>query len=120
MSYLVLMISNQLKKKSKQKLKLKWVYSVLGGKPLKKNKMKLEQYSKYKETGVDFLGKVPADWNVNRLKFLLSALQSGKRELEEEIPFENGAFSLGGEHINWNGTLKLDNVRLVSKEFYDT
>jgi len=81
--------------------------------------MKLKQYQKYKESNIDFIGKTPNDWNVYRLKFLLSALESGKREPEEETPFENGAFSLGGEHINWDGTLKLDNVRLVSEEFYN-
>jgi type I restriction enzyme, S subunit len=82
--------------------------------------MKFKQYQKYKESNVDFLSKVPVEWNVYRLKFLISALESGKREPEEETPFENGAFSLGGEHVNWDGTLKLDNVRLVSEEFYNS
>jgi type I restriction enzyme S subunit len=82
--------------------------------------IKLKQYLKYKDSKVDFLGNIPKDWNVYRLKFLLSALESGKREPEEETPFENGAFSLGGEHVNWDGTLKLDNLRLVSEEFYNS
>jgi len=82
--------------------------------------MKLKQYPKYKESNIDFLNNIPIDWSVYRLKFLISALESGKREPEEETPFENGAFSLGGEHVNWDGTLKLDNVRLVSEGFYDS
>lgn len=82
--------------------------------------MKLKQYLRYKNSNVDFIGEIPETWETYRLKFLLSALESGKRELEEETPFENGAFSLGGEHVNWDGTLKLNNLRLVSEEFYNS
>jgi len=82
--------------------------------------MKLKQYPKYKDSGVQWIGEIPDEWKIYKLKFLLSSLQSGKRESDETAPVEEGAFSLGGEHVNWNGTLNLDHVRLLSDEYYNS
>jgi type I restriction enzyme, S subunit len=82
--------------------------------------MKLKQYPKYRDSGVQWIGDIPEKWEVYKLKFLLSSLQSGKRESDETAPVDEGAFSLGGEHVNWNGTLNLDHVRLLSNEYYNS
>jgi type I restriction enzyme, S subunit len=81
--------------------------------------MKFKPYPYYKDSGVQWITEIPKDWDVYKLKFLLSTLQSGKRESDETAPLDDGAFSIGGEHITWEGTLKLDNVRLLSYEFYN-
>jgi len=80
--------------------------------------MKLKPYQKYKDSGVQWIGEIPEEWRVHKLKFMLSALESGSRENDESAPIDKGAFSVGGEHINWDGTLKLDNERFVSFEYY--
>ena len=80
--------------------------------------MKLKPYSKYKDSEVQWIGEIPEEWKFHKLKFMLSSLESGSRENDESAPLDKGAFSIGGEHINWNGTLKLDHERFVSFEYY--
>jgi type I restriction enzyme, S subunit len=76
------------------------------------------QKTKFKDSGVQWIGQIPEGWEVYKLKYLLSTLESGKRESDDQAPLSQGAFSLGGEHINWDGTLKLDNERFLSYDFY--
>jgi len=82
--------------------------------------MKLKQYPKYKDSGVQWIGEIPEGWVVNRLKFLLSSLESGSREIGGGSQLDEGVFSLGGEHINWDGTLNLENTKLISEEYYNS
>jgi restriction endonuclease S subunit len=69
---------------------------------------------------VQWIGKIPQDWEVHKLKFLLSSLESGTRETGGGSQLDVGVFSLGGEHINWNGTLNLENLKYVSEEYYSS
>ncbi len=82
--------------------------------------MKLKPYPKYKESGIQWIGKVPENWQIDRLKFLLSTIESGGREEGGGANLEKGAFSLGGEHVNWDGTLNLENERFISEEYYNS
>ena len=84
------------------------------------NRMKLKPYPKYKDSGIQWIGKIPEGWEVNRLKFLLSSLESGSRETGGGSQLDEGVFSLGGEHINWDGTLNLENTKLISEEYYNS
>jgi len=81
--------------------------------------MKLKPYSEYKDSGIQWIGRIPEGWEVHRLKFLLSSLESGSRETGGGNQLDEGIFSLGGEHINWNGTLNLENPKLISEEYYN-
>lgn len=81
---------------------------------------KLKPYPKYKDSGIQWIGKIPEGWEVNRLKFLLSSLESGSRETGGGSQLDEGVFSLGGEHINWDGTLNLENTKLISEEYYNS
>jgi len=80
--------------------------------------MKFNPYPKYKDSGIQWIGEIPEGWKVHRLKFLLSSLESGSRETGGGSQLDEGIFSLGGEHINWDGTLNLDNPKLISEEYY--
>ena len=82
--------------------------------------MKLKPYLKYKDPGIKWIGEIPEDWEVHRLKFLLSSLESGSRETGGGNQLDEGIFSLGGEHINWDGTLNLENSKLISEEYYNS
>jgi len=81
--------------------------------------MKYKSYPEYKETEIECIAEIPKNWVLIKLKYILSTLQSGKRE-NLEIKDNDAAFSIGGEHLNNNGTLKLNKVRLISKEFYNS
>lgn len=50
------------------------------------------------------------------MKYLIDSIESGKRNDENN---NNEVFSLGGEHINWNGSLNLTNERYISNDFYN-
>jgi len=82
--------------------------------------MKFKLYPRYKDSGIKWIGEIPAEWDVYRLKFLLSTLQSGSRETGGGSQLDEGVFSLGGEHINWDGTLNLENTKLISEEYYNS
>lgn len=79
---------------------------------------KYKRYERYKDSGVEWIGEIPEHWEVSRLKWLLKSLESGKREIDESNDFNNEVLSIGGEHIGWQGELKLNNCRYISFEFY--
>lgn len=56
--------------------------------------------------------------NPIRLKWLLDALESGRREVSDVDTFEGEALSIGGEHIGWHGEWFLGNPRYVSHAFF--
>ena len=82
--------------------------------------MKLKPYPECKDSGIKWIGEIPEGWEIHRLKFLLSSLESGSRETGGGSQLDEGVFSLGGEHINWNGTLNLENPKLISEKYYNT
>jgi len=67
---------------------------------------------------VTILPTLPRTWDSVRLKWLLDSLESGRREVSDTDAFEDGALSIGGEHIGWQGQWLLDNPRYVSREFF--
>jgi len=81
---------------------------------------KYKPYTRYKDSGIEWIGEIPKEWEVHRLKFLLSSLESGSRETGGGNQLDKGIFSLGGEHINWDGTLNLENPKLISEEYYNS
>jgi type I restriction enzyme S subunit len=76
------------------------------------------RYGSYKDSGIEWLGEVPEHWEVNRLKFLISELESGNRETGGGNQLDDGVFSIGGEHIGWDGKLFFDSPKFISEDFY--
>ena len=56
----------------------------------------LNEVKKFKETGIEWIGKVPQNWEIRRLKYVTKSIQTGSTPKSEnaEIHFE------GGE-VNW-------------------
>jgi type I restriction enzyme S subunit len=59
-------------------------------------------------------------WRTVRLKWLLTALESGRRKISDNDNSEGGVLSIGGEHIGWQGEWLLDSPRYISREFFET
>lgn len=78
--------------------------------------MDLVKYPEYKDSGAEVIDDIPKSWETHNMKFLIESIESGKRE---DVIDKKYAFSIGGEHINWNGSLNLKNERYVSKDFYN-
>lgn len=68
----------------------------------------------YKDSGIVWIGKIPEDWKLSRLKFVLrSPIESGKRPNESE----GKILSVGGEHIQ-NGNFDLSHPMYVTESTY--
>lgn len=68
----------------------------------------------YKDSGLEWIGKIPEDWNLSRLKFVLRCpIETGKRPNEPE----GTILSIGGEHIQ-NGCFDLSHPMYVSETTY--
>ena len=55
-----------------------------------------------------------------RLKWVLEAIESGRRETDYDGDNLEGILSIGGEHVGWHGEWLLENPRYISREFFDT
>lgn len=72
-----------------------------------------------KQINIAWIGEIPEDWEVRKLKFALSKIESGGRDSGGGQDLKNGIFSIGGEHIGRNGELLLSNQRYISFEYYE-
>ena len=79
------------------------------------NKQKNKSYPAYRDSGVEWLGKIPEHWRATRLKYRIELIESGKRDLVEY----SDILSIGGEHIGTNYRLNLKNLKYVSEDFYN-
>ena len=77
--------------------------------------MTRKSYSKYKDSGIKQLGRIPSCWKITRFKYGIDLIESGKRNLVEY----SNILSIGGEHIGTNHQLYLKNLKYVSEDFYN-
>jgi type I restriction enzyme S subunit len=78
----------------------------------------MEPYPEYKDSGIEWIGEIPQHWNATKLKHSLFKLESGNRESDSN-KLDSGIFSIGGEHIRWDGKLTLSPPRYISKQYYN-
>ena len=58
--------------------------------------METKHYPQYKDSSLKWFDKIPTEWKIYKLKYIISSLESGKRK---DFDNESYALSLGGEHI---------------------
>jgi type I restriction enzyme S subunit len=58
------------------------------------------------------------EWTSQRLKWSLAALESGSRETGGGNTLDEGVFSIGGEHIGWNGEFFSEPAKYVSEPYF--
>jgi len=78
--------------------------------------LKFRWETEFKETEI---GEIPRDWEIKKLSDLLKSLESGNRPkggVLAHIP--SGILSIGGENINWNGSLELAECLRFDENFY--
>ena len=74
----------------------------------------LPSYSDYKESGVEWLGKIPSHWKISRLKFL-GDIVLGLTYSSEDITTENGILVFRSSNVQ-NGQLTFDDNVYVDKD----
>ena len=80
--------------------------------------MKYPKYREYKDSNHKWIKDIPGNWEIKKLKLCLSRIESGNREIGGGNQLENGVFSIGGEHIDWEGNINLNNPKYISEFFY--
>ncbi|HPU29099.1 MAG TPA: restriction endonuclease subunit S [Syntrophorhabdaceae bacterium] len=79
--------------------------------------MKFRWETEFKETEI---GEIPGVWEVGRLKDVLRSLESGNRPKGGVLAHNpNGILNIGGENINWDGSLELKNCLRFEENFYN-
>jgi type I restriction enzyme S subunit len=84
---------------------------------MKELRMKFRWETEFKETEI---GEIPKDWEVKKLGDLLRSLESGSRPKGGSLAHTpNGVLSIGGENINWDGSLNLAECLRFEESFYE-
>jgi type I restriction enzyme S subunit len=74
------------------------------------------RYNQYKDSGVRWLGKIPAHWEAKKLRHLASRISSGKTPLGgSETYVDEGVVFLRSQNVYDEG-LRLDEVVYIAKE----
>ena len=61
--------------------------------------------------------QLPMEWATQPLSKFIKKIESGSRP--KGGAQQEGTPSIGGEHINWNGTLNTTNMKYIPNDYYD-
>ncbi len=79
----------------------------------------IDPNAKLKDSGIDWLGEIPAEWEVKKLKYLVSKVGSGVTPKGGASIYQlSGIPLLRSQNIHFNG-LKMDDVAYISEEIHD-
>lgn len=70
---------------------------------------KLEKYSSYKDSGIEWLGEIPEHWEVQKIKFVMNKIQTGT------TPSTNNKNFFDGD-LNWFNPKDLNQEILIESE----
>ena len=76
-------------------------------------------FAKNISTAVKKKVKIDSKWENKKLSELLSILESGKRPKGGVSEYLTGIPSLGGEHINLDGTISIENMKFVPEDYFN-
>jgi len=62
--------------------------------------------------------KIESKWKIVKVSEILASLESGNRPKGGVGEYQVGVPSLGGEHINLNGTVSISNMKFVPEEYF--
>ena len=80
--------------------------------------MSFPRYERYKESGVEWLGEVPAHWEVQRLKNLIDRIESGTSVNSVDTPADEGEFGVLKTSCVYRGRFDPEENKAVVPEDY--
>lgn len=78
--------------------------------------MKLKPYPKYKDSGVEWIGKIPEGWEIKRIKDYLNFQIGGTPSTSREDYFEGENVWVSIEDLNNQYIIKDSKKRSVTKQ----
>ena len=76
----------------------------------------MNTYPKYKDSGIEWLGEIPAHWEVKRMKYVVGKVGSGiTPKGGAEVYLDEGIPLLRSQNIHFNG-IRLDDVAYIAEE----
>ena len=66
----------------------------------------MKKYDSYKDSGIEWIGKIPEHWNINRLRNIADSIKTGSTPPSEEIQY------FEPKDINWYGPGDFDDLIL--------
>jgi len=78
-----------------------------------------KRYERYKDSGIEWIGEIPEHWKKVKLKYLLKSIESGSRGLGGGN-IDSGVFSIGGEHITWEGKIMTSPSKFITEDYYSS
>jgi len=90
--------------------------SKIGTSNLKGAYTNFRTYKSKRETNLKWQKSIPSHWTEVTLSQAIESLESGSRDNYEK---KDGVVSLGGEHINKNGKIEIEEPRYVSRKHYE-
>ncbi|PPK78252.1 type I restriction enzyme S subunit [Methylobacter tundripaludum] len=77
-----------------------------------------------RDSGVEWIGEIPAHWKVKRLKFILESqgrIGFKGYTTSDLVDKNEGALTFGASHMDWDGNILLDNPVYISwKKYYES
>ena len=76
------------------------------------------------DSGVEWIGEIPAHWEVKKLKYILKSqgrIGFKGYTTSDLVDADEGALTLGASHLDWEGNIKLaDPVFISWKKYYES
>lgn len=79
----------------------------------------MEKYKKYKNSGVEWLGEIPEDWEVKRIKDSITKIGSGVTPKGGSETYVNKGIPLIRSQNVYNDGLRLNNVSFITQEVHN-
>lgn len=80
---------------------------------------RLPRYAEYKDSGVAWLGDVPAHWDVSKIKTVIKAIDSGVSVNAVDVPASDGSFGVLKTSCVYDGTFRSEENKAVLEDELD-
>ena len=81
--------------------------------------MEIQKYNKYKDSGIDWLGVIPENWEVKRIKDAITKIGSGVTPKGGSETYVNEGIPLIRSQNVYNDGLRLNNVSFITEEVHN-
>ncbi|TAM33535.1 MAG: restriction endonuclease subunit S [Rhodanobacter sp.] len=78
--------------------------------------MSLPRYAEYKDSGVTWLGEVPAQWSVSKVKTVIKAIDSGVSVNAVDTPVADGSVGVLKTSCVYDGTFRFEENKAVLED----